>query len=287
MIDSVQETIEKTLRKEVQKFKKIALSQREIIRNWAPQMLSKDDRKVKRSSSSVSTSSYRDRAPPSSPTRSMRSSQSPSTVRDERSKQHELYERERYIIPDKYAPSSPARPRSPPKDTIRLSSGSLSHGTDFRPTGGNAKIPEVPPPLPPSPYKYHEVKPHKEITPAKVRQTRSPTRKSLNTSTERSISDVMREAEELIAATKIKSKTKSKSSSLSPAPSKTKKTSTKRRSKSTSSVNRSLTSIDSIKESKPTKKTSKPKKKKTKSVTAMALKREVNKILKEIANETN
>jgi len=270
----------------VQKFKKIALSQREIIRNWAPQMLSKDDRKVKRSSSSVSTSSYRDRAPPSSPTRSMRSSQSPSTVRDERSKQHELYERERYIIPDKYAPSSPARPRSPPKETIRLSSGSLSHGTDFRPTGGNAKIPEVPPPLPPSPYKYHEVKPHKEITPAKVRQTRSPTRKSLNTST-RSISEVMREAEELIAATKIKSKTKNKSSSLSPAPSKTKKTSTKRRSKSTSSVNRSLTSIDSIKESKPTKKTSKPKKKKTKSVTAMALKREVNKILKEIANETN
>lgn len=220
----------------------------------------------------------------------MRSSQSPSILREERTRQQELYERERYIIPDKYAPSSPARPRSPHKETVRLATGSLAHGIEFRPTGGHAKIPEVPPPLPQSPYKYNETsKPHKEITPSKVRKARSPTRKSLNTSAERSISQVMREAEELIAATKIKSKSKNKSTSLSPGPAKT-KPSSKRRSKSTSSVNRSYTSVDSIKESKPaaTKK-AKPikKKKKTKSVTAMALKREVNKILKEIANETN
>jgi hypothetical protein len=284
---TVQETIEKTLRKEVQKFKKIALSQREIIRTWAPHILSKEDKtKSRRSTSSVSTTSYRERAP-SSPTRSMRSSQSPSLVRDERAKQQDLYDRERYIIPDKYAPSSPARPRSPPKETIRLSTGSLSHGIDFRPTGGNAKIPDVPPPLPRSPFRYHETaKPHKEITPSKVRKTRSPTRKTLNTSTERSMNEVMREAEELIEmSTKMKTKTKSKSSSLSPAPSK-KKTSTKRRSKSTTAVNRSVTSIDSLKG--PTKKSLKPKKKKksAKSITAMALKREVNKILKEIANET-
>lgn len=249
--------------------------------------MSKEDKtKGRRSTSSVSTTSHREKAP-SSPSRSMRSSQSPSVVRDERAKQQDLYERERYFIPDKYAPSSPARPRSPPKETVRLSTGSLCHGTDFRPTGGNAKIPDVPPPLPRSPLRYHETaKPHKEITPSKVRKTRSPTRKSLNTSTERSMNDVMREAEELIErSTKLKTKSKSKSSSLSPAPSKT-KTSTKRRSKSTTSVNRSITSIDSLKV--PTKKSSKPKKKKkTKSVTAMALKREVNKILKEIANETN
>ena len=196
-----------------------------------------------------------------------------------------------YIIPDKYAPSSPLRPRSPSKETVRLHNGILSHGTEFRP-GGSSKIPDVPIPLPRSPYSYDSVKPHKEITPSKVRKTRSPTRKTLNNLKEKAMKEVMREAEELIqAATKINIRTKTKSSSLSPVP-KVKKTN-KQRSKSTSSVssinNRKSSSLLSSaipeysKESKSIKK--RKIKKKSKNVTAIALKREVNKILKEIANE--
>lgn len=177
------------------------------------------------------------------------------------------------------------RPRSPSKETVRLQNGILSHGSDFLP-GGSSKIPDVPPPLPRSPYNYDSAKPHKEITPSKVRKTRSPTRKTLNTSKEKAMKEVMREAEELIqAATKINIRTNPKSSSLSPAP-KVKKTVSKQRSKSTSSLSNrnSSSSSQQVPESKPTKK--RKIKKKSKSVTAMALKREVNKILKEIANET-
>jgi len=291
--NSIQENIEKTLRKEAQKYKKIAISQREIIKKWAPRLLEESKPHNKRRSSS-STSNSNKSLPVkgnSSPSRSIRSSQSPSVKKDDRIKQQERYDRERYIIPDKYAPSSPMRPRSPSKETVRLQNGILSHGSDFLP-GGSSKIPDVPPPLPRSPYNYDSAKPHKEITPSKVRKTRSPTRKTLNNLKEKAMKEVMREAEELIqAATKINIRTKTKSSSLSPVP-KVKKTN-KQRSKSTSSVssinNRKSSSLLSSaipeysKESKPIKK--RKMKKKSKSVTAMALKREVNKILKEIANE--
>ena len=218
-----------------------------------------------------------------SPARSLRSSQSPS-VKSDRGRQQERYEREQYIIPDKYAPSSPMRPRSPSKETVRSQSGVLSHGLEFRP-GGNSKIPDVPPPLPRSPYSYDSAKPHKEITPSKVRKSRSPTRKTSNNLKEKAMKEVMREAEELIhAATKINTRTKPRSSSLSPTPKVVKKTS-KQRSKSASSVSdRRSISLSPAPVPKPTKK--RKLKKKSKSVTAMALKREVNKILKEIANET-